>query len=409
MRTFVTTLVVLAIAVFAVAAAGDSRNEAATPLPARVPVDVELTTLTGAPRTEVVTLVVSLYASKDSADPLWSEEQTVKANEAGKLTVLAGATSDNGIPQALFASTDARWIGIAVKGELEQPRIMMVSVPYAVRARDAETIGGRPATDFVRVEELKDTVRKVLVEQQHEIPQQAVRPVGPVGAAPEFAPRPHVTVISAAGQFNHQATTGFTTGVFGSAASTSLGSPSSGVSGVLGQVTTTAAGIYSAGVRGLNFGTGGNGVGVIGVHNGGGFGVFGTAATGIGVVASTDAAVGTSLLIDNGAMRVSGSVRTAFVLTGVPVDFLPTGGSAMQNTIPIDSPLSNGDPNALVFVTPLGRRTALPLIDQAYSADDQTPNIFVAYVPEIGKWGIFHTDFSDMVAGAQYHVLIIKS
>ena len=34
-------------------------------------------------------------------------------------------------------------------GEVEQPRVLLVSVPYALKAADADTLGGLPASAFV--------------------------------------------------------------------------------------------------------------------------------------------------------------------------------------------------------------------------------------------------------------------
>ena len=52
----------------------------------------------------------------------------------------------------LFASGESRWLGVQanVPGEREQPRVLLVSVPYALKAADAETLGGLPAAAFVR-------------------------------------------------------------------------------------------------------------------------------------------------------------------------------------------------------------------------------------------------------------------
>ena len=36
-----------------------------------------------------------------------------------------------------------------VQGHTEQPRVLLVSVPYALKALDAETIGGKPASAFM--------------------------------------------------------------------------------------------------------------------------------------------------------------------------------------------------------------------------------------------------------------------
>jgi hypothetical protein len=52
--------------------------------------------------------------------------------------------------------------------------------------------------------------------------------------------------------------------------------------GVHGLVNRTSPGVLSAGVRGENLGTGSNGIGVWGSHNGNGWGVYGTASGGSG-------------------------------------------------------------------------------------------------------------------------------
>ncbi len=40
-------------------------------------------------------------------------------------------------------------MGVSVNGEQEQPRVLLLSVPYALKAADAETIGGLPPSAFV--------------------------------------------------------------------------------------------------------------------------------------------------------------------------------------------------------------------------------------------------------------------
>ncbi|MBI1762222.1 MAG: hypothetical protein HYR56_12385, partial [Acidobacteria bacterium] len=55
------------------------------------------------------------------------------------------------------------------------------------------------------------------------------------------------------------------------------------IAAVRGIISSTTPGGFSAGVRGLNNGAGGLGVGVYGSHAGSGWGVYGTAANGIGV------------------------------------------------------------------------------------------------------------------------------
>jgi hypothetical protein len=71
-------------------------------------------------------------------------------------------------------------------------------------------------------------------------------------------------------------------------------STSSNATGVRGNVTSTTPGSGSAGVHGRNFGTGSNGIGVKGTHDGGGWGVFGETVSGRGVYGIASATSGTT-------------------------------------------------------------------------------------------------------------------
>jgi trimeric autotransporter adhesin len=63
--------------------------------------------------------------------------------------VLLGSTKSDGVTSDLFASGEARWLGVQTQGQQEQPRVLMVSVPYALKAVDAETLGGKPASAYL--------------------------------------------------------------------------------------------------------------------------------------------------------------------------------------------------------------------------------------------------------------------
>src|SRR5690606_33026974 len=45
-----------------------------------------------------------------------------------------------------------RWLGVQPDGGVELPRVALVSVPYALKAGDADTIGGKPVSAFVLAE-----------------------------------------------------------------------------------------------------------------------------------------------------------------------------------------------------------------------------------------------------------------
>jgi hypothetical protein len=98
--------------------------------------------------TKVVGMTFSLYSQQTGGVPLWSEVQNVQVGASGNYTVQLGATKPDGLPVELFTSTQAQWLGVRQEGEAEQARVMLVSVPYALKAADAETFGGKPPSAY---------------------------------------------------------------------------------------------------------------------------------------------------------------------------------------------------------------------------------------------------------------------
>src|SRR5271154_859666 len=105
--------------------------------------------LNGNPLTGVVGITFALYSEQTDGASLWLETQNVTADSAGRYTVLLGSTTSQGLPESIFTSEQARWVGVQVSGQAEQPRVLLVSAPYALKAGDAETIGGLPPSAFV--------------------------------------------------------------------------------------------------------------------------------------------------------------------------------------------------------------------------------------------------------------------
>ncbi len=101
------------------------------------------------PAAGVVGITFALYGEETGGAPLWLETQNVQVDQAGHYTVLLGLTKTDGLPIDLFTSGQAQWLGVQAAGEAEQPRIMLLSVPYALKAADAETFGGRPPSAYV--------------------------------------------------------------------------------------------------------------------------------------------------------------------------------------------------------------------------------------------------------------------
>jgi hypothetical protein len=104
----------------------------------------------GKPRTGTVGITLAIYREPVEGAPLWLETQNVEVDEQGRYTVLLGATQNEGLPLGLFTAGEQRWLGVRVNlpGEMEQPRVLLVSVPYALKAADADTVGGMPASAF---------------------------------------------------------------------------------------------------------------------------------------------------------------------------------------------------------------------------------------------------------------------
>ena len=127
----------------------------------------------GHPRSGVVGITFALYKDEQGGAPLWLETQNVQADSKGNYTVLLGSTNTDGLPTDIFASNEARWLGVQVEGQEEQPRKLLVSAPYALKAGDAETLGGKPLSAFQLVAPQSSTASAPastpLTEQANEI------------------------------------------------------------------------------------------------------------------------------------------------------------------------------------------------------------------------------------------------
>ena len=103
----------------------------------------------GAPvSSSTVGVTFAIYNRQDGGAPIWMETQNVTTDAGGNYSALLGSTSATGLPGDLFSQQEQRWLGVQVQGQAEQPRVLMVSVPYAFKAHEAETLGGKSASDF---------------------------------------------------------------------------------------------------------------------------------------------------------------------------------------------------------------------------------------------------------------------
>ena len=109
-----------------------------------------LTDVNSKPMTGTVGVTFSLYKESQGGAALWVETQNVALDKTGHYAAMLGSTTSQGIPADVFASGEARWLGVQAQGQAEQPRTLLMSVPYALKALDAETVGGLPPSAFVK-------------------------------------------------------------------------------------------------------------------------------------------------------------------------------------------------------------------------------------------------------------------
>lgn len=119
-------------------------------VPHVIRVDGVFPSSTGLTTAPVERATLAIYAGPSDEAPLWQEEQDLQVDRGGRYVALLGVTSRKGVPLELFSTGDPRWLGItfAHTGGIEQPRMPLTSVPYALRAADAATLGGLPPSAF---------------------------------------------------------------------------------------------------------------------------------------------------------------------------------------------------------------------------------------------------------------------
>ena len=106
----------------------------------------------------VASATFAIYKDQHGGAPLWLETQNVDADKDGNYTAQLGATKSEGLPLELFSTAEPRWLGVRINGGDEQPRVLLISVPYALKAADAETLGGKPLSAFQLAPEFNGSV-----------------------------------------------------------------------------------------------------------------------------------------------------------------------------------------------------------------------------------------------------------
>jgi hypothetical protein len=234
----------------------------------------------GKPLTGTQGVTFLLYKEETGGPPLWIETQNVQADKSGRYSVMLGSATSNGLPAAAFSAGEARWLGVQPSGEAEQPRTVLVSVPYALKALDAETLGGRPASAFMIAPAAGSSAQAAKVAPAAELANELVCSSGTAckaGFVPLFATNGGSAKVtdSIVTQSGTTVKVNGSASVISKASAPALVGQSSGTNAVSDGVDGISSSGTASGVAGINKG---NGVGVYGT---GGTGVLGTGGTGV--------------------------------------------------------------------------------------------------------------------------------
>ncbi len=148
-RSHIATCAAIFLSCVLSVSAQESATTANSVVPSLVRYGGVLTDTNGKPLTGVIGVTFYLYKDAQTETPLWMEIQNVRPDGNGRYSVQLGSTKPNGLPTDVFESGEARWLSVQVEGQPQQPRVLLLSVPYALKARDAETVGGLPPSAFV--------------------------------------------------------------------------------------------------------------------------------------------------------------------------------------------------------------------------------------------------------------------
>jgi hypothetical protein len=153
MRRF-STIIVIALSTLLLVSSCSAQQDSTTAVPYLIRHSGTLKDAQGAvpfsQKVGGVGVTFAIYKQEDGGAPVWSEIQNVTTDENGQYNVVLGSTASTGVPDNLFSQAEQRWLGVQVQGQPEQKRALLVSVPYAFKAHEAETLGGLPASAFLR-------------------------------------------------------------------------------------------------------------------------------------------------------------------------------------------------------------------------------------------------------------------
>ena len=164
----------LTYGVLATEAVGQSSPSATASVPRLIRITGSVRDEGGRARTGSNAVTFALYSGENDQTPVWQETQTLQMDGNGRYSALLGATNEAGLPLEIFSAGQARWLGIQPEGQAEQPRILFLSVAYALKAADADTLGGKPASAYLLANQVTTSVAAASTASQSGTPVVAI-------------------------------------------------------------------------------------------------------------------------------------------------------------------------------------------------------------------------------------------
>jgi hypothetical protein len=91
-------------------------------------------------RADVRGVTFAVYKDEEGGTPLWLEFHNLHVASDGRYSVVLGSLHNGGIDESAFPTNEPRWLGVQVQGKPEFPRVLLVSVPYALKALEADRL-----------------------------------------------------------------------------------------------------------------------------------------------------------------------------------------------------------------------------------------------------------------------------
>ena len=284
----------------------------------------------------------AIYKQQEGGAAVWLETQNVSVDAAGHYSVLLGSTATAGLPDDLFSPQEQRWLGVQVQGQAEQPRVLLVSVPYAMKAGEADRLAGHSASEFVTTDNLQTAVKQQLQQRTTVAAESASTTANStsMGAGLQAASTNPASnfVDTTTDQVVSVTQNGTGKAIYATASKTSaivgISHTDAGVYGISTATSGQTAGIKASSSSPLGYGllafeTATTGTGFS-------YGIYGTAAStlGVGIRGKATAASGTTIGIWGGSASTAGY--------GIKATADATSGNTVGLQAAVNSPTGTG-------------------------------------------------------------------